>query len=109
MNEEAVKKLAELSRLEITDSEIKEYTGEFSDILSYVDLIKEAVSDKGSHNDPVNSSDSSEDNDLILESASNRNVLREDEEPAGSGLNTEKILESAPNIADNYLKVKKIL
>ena len=97
MNEEAVKKLAELSRLEISDSEASEYNGEFSDILSYVDLIKEAVSD------------TSNSADLILENASNRNVVREDENPAESGLNTEKIVDSAPNSTNNYLKVKKVL
>jgi aspartyl-tRNA(Asn)/glutamyl-tRNA(Gln) amidotransferase subunit C len=95
MNEEGVKKLAELSRLELTDAEIAEYAGEFSDILGYVDSLKDAVENS--------------DEDLILESASNRNVVREDENPHESGINTENIIEEAPDSQEDYIKVKKVL
>lgn len=94
MDKEGIKKLAELSRLELTEEEIAEYAGEFSDILEYVDSLKSAV-------------DSND--ELILENSSNRNVIREDENPHESGTNTEKLVESAPDHQDNYIKVKKVL
>ena len=99
MNEEGVKKLAELSRLELTDDEIAEYAGEFSDILGYVDSLKSAVSDE-------NEIDAG---DLILESSTNRNVVREDIETKESGLSTKKLIREAPDSMDNYIKVKKVL
>ncbi len=94
MNEEGIKKLAQLSRLELTESEVSEYAGEFSEILSYIGTLKEAV-------------DSSE--DLILENSMSRNVMREDENPHESGINTDKIIESAPDSENNYIKVRKVL
>ena len=96
MNEDGVKKLAELSRLELTDEEISEYAGEFSSILEYVDSLKDAVANSDAE-------------DLILENSANRNVMREDENRQESGLNTEKVIESAPDTQDNYIKVKKVL
>ena len=95
MDKEGVKKLAELSRLELTENEIAEYAGEFSDILEYVDSLKNAVSET--------------DDNLILENSSNRNIVREDENPHESGINTEKLVASAPDSENNHLKVKKIL
>jgi aspartyl-tRNA(Asn)/glutamyl-tRNA(Gln) amidotransferase subunit C len=95
MDKEGVKKLAELSRLELTEAEIEEYAGEFSDILSYVDSLKGAVSDT--------------DENQILESSANRNIIREDENPHESGIHTDTVVESAPDSQDNYIKVKKVL
>ena len=99
MNEEGVKKLAELSRLELTDEEVAEYAGDFSDILGYVDSLKTAVSE----------SDEIVAGDLILENSSNRNVVREDDNAHESGLNTEKLVKESPDSMDNYIKVKKVL
>jgi aspartyl/glutamyl-tRNA(Asn/Gln) amidotransferase C subunit len=96
MNEEGVKKLAQLSRLELIDSEISEYAGEFSEILSYVDSLKNAVSESAN-------------SDLILENSSNRNIVREDIESNESGHHTEKLIAVTPSSENNYIKVKKIL
>ncbi len=96
MNEEGIKKLAELSRLELTDKEISEYAGEFSSILGYVDSLKGAVSN-------------STEKELILENSANRNVVRNDDTASGSGLNTEKLVKSAVDSQDGHIKVKKIL
>jgi aspartyl-tRNA(Asn)/glutamyl-tRNA(Gln) amidotransferase subunit C len=95
MNEEGVKKLAQLSRLELSPEEVSEYSGEISEILTYIDSLKDAVSDI----DP----------DIILENSTNRNVMREDENPHESGINTDKIIASAPDTQDGHIKVKKIL
>jgi aspartyl-tRNA(Asn)/glutamyl-tRNA(Gln) amidotransferase subunit C len=94
MQKEDIKKLAELSRIELTEEEVEEYTEEFSDILEYVDSLKEVVG---------------ESDDLVLESSSNRNVLREDEIPHESGINTDKLIKESPDSKDNYIKVKKVL
>lgn len=94
MNEEEVKKLAVLSRLELNDGEALEYSGEFSEIIKYIDILKTA---------------SAESDSLLYESAAKRNVVREDANPLTPGSSTAKILEAAPETKDGYIKVKKIL
>ncbi|MFT5179676.1 MAG: aspartyl-tRNA(Asn)/glutamyl-tRNA(Gln) amidotransferase subunit C [Candidatus Paceibacteria bacterium] len=94
MNEEEVKNLANLARLELTDEEIKTYGKEIGSVLSYVEKLKEV---KGL------------DDNTRIESAGVRNVMREDENPHESGIYTEKILNEAPETQDGYIKVKKIL
>ncbi len=94
MNEAGVKKLAQLSRLELTDAEIAKYTGEISDILAYFDSLKSA---------------SGAATDLHIENSSNRNVMRPDEVPHNSESHTEILLASAPEHSGGYVKVKKIL
>ncbi len=94
MNEAAVKKLADLSRLELTNDETLEYAGEFSSIIEYIDSLKEAST----------GSDTS-----LFESSTNRNVVREDVNPMTPGKNTEKLLKEAPETKDGYIKVKKVL
>lgn len=94
MNEEEVKKLAVLSRLELNDDEALEYAKDFDDIIKYIDTLKEA---------------SGEPDLLSTEVTVNRNVVREDINPLESGINTERILNEAPETKDDYIKVKKIL
>ncbi len=94
MNEAGVKKLAQLSRLELTNAEIAKYTGEISDILAYFDSLKSA---------------SSTETDLHIESSSNRNVMRSDDLPQNPESHTETLLASAPEHSGGYVKVKKIL
>ena len=116
MNEEAVKKLADLSRLKLSDEEVLEYAGEFSDIIKYIDTLKEvsAISDSDLNSDSdsgsdLNSGSDSDSDSLLFESPTNRNVVREDINPSEPGLNTEKILQEAPETKDGYIKVKKVL
>jgi aspartyl-tRNA(Asn)/glutamyl-tRNA(Gln) amidotransferase subunit C len=94
MDTELVTKLAGLARLELEQSEIEKMSHNIGAILDYVDQVKNAVS---------------EINDLELESADIRNVFRADTDLNDSGLHTENILNSAPEIQDNQIKVKKIL
>lgn len=94
MNEEGVKKLAELSRLELSDEEIKQYSGEISEILSYVDSLKEAGADEMTS---------------VIENSAERNVMREDENPHETGINTDVIMDAAPDSVNGHFKVKKIL
>jgi aspartyl-tRNA(Asn)/glutamyl-tRNA(Gln) amidotransferase subunit C len=89
---EEIEKLANLSRLKLSEEEIVRMQGEMSSILAYVDKLKSAT---GKDPGPVMSV--------------NKNVMREDANPHESGVNTEKLLKLAPRREGDYLEVKKIL
>ncbi len=93
MDETVTKKLAELSRLELTAEEITKYTGEISDILQYFESIKQAHSA----------------NDAVIENSATRNVVRQDIPSDAHGKHTDDLVASAPESEGNYIKVKKIL
>lgn len=97
MNKEEVLKLADLSRIEVSDKEAEDLTYEFGAILGYVGEIRGLVGDLTSKQS------SGKDENPI------RNVFRLDAEPHESGLYTEDILKSAPDRDGGYIKVKKIL
>lgn len=87
-----VKKLAELSRLELTPKEMNELSKDIESILAYVSELTEIAT-----KEPVN------------ETGALRNVMRKDEKPHESGIFTDVLLKAAPNREKNYFKVKKIL
>lgn len=88
-----IEKLATLSRIEFSKEEIEEMTKDIGSILGYVDQINnasfESTSEKGV--------------------SAIHNVMRSDELPHESGINTEALLSSAPKREGEYVKVKKIL
>lgn len=93
MKDEDIKHLANLARIELTEEEVKSYKKEFTDILGYVEQIKNAdTGDEGQ-----------------IESVAIRNVFREDTEPHETGLYTDDILNSAPESKNGYVKVQKVL
>lgn len=94
MNKEEVLKLAKLARIEIEESEAESLAHEFDAILNYVSEIKNAKV---------------ENSDISLESASLKNMMREDANPHESGIYTEALLAEAPSSTNGYVKVKKIL
>lgn len=94
MDKEGIKKLAKLSRLEIQEKEVTEYSQKISDILEYIDLLKGAADGN---------------DDLIMGDIENRNIIREDKNPHESGIYTEDLLEAAPAKENHFVKVKKIL
>ena len=89
---EEIVKLANLSRLKLSDSEIERMKGEMTSILAYVDKLKDAI---GKETGPVMSV--------------NKNVLREDANPHAGGLYTKKLIDLAPKKDGAFVKVKKIL
>ena len=98
MDKEKVLKLAELARIEISESEAESLSKEFDAILNYVGEVKSITSPQ-----PLS---------LSKERGKGRNVfniMREDGEGHESGIYTEKILEQAPDRVDNFVRVKKIL
>lgn len=96
ISREEVIKLANLSRLKLTEDEITRMQKDMGNILAYVDKLKEA---KDVDHGPVMSI--------------NKNVLRDDKNPHDGGLYTEKLISLAPKHEKNkdglFLKVKKIL
>ena len=87
-----VRKVAKLSRLELTEAEVEEFTGQLSAILGYVEKLNEldtAEVEPLAHCLPVS------------------NVLREDS--AKESLGTEKVLTNAPQRDEDFFKVPKIL
>lgn len=97
MDENGIKKLANLSRVELADDEVSKYSFEFKEILNYFDLLKEATAaDSDGHLG-------------VIENSSTRNVMRDDEASHESGIHTGKLVEAAPESKDGFIKVKKIL
>lgn len=87
-----VRKVAKLSRLELTDAEVEEFTGQLSAILGYVEKMNElntAEVEPLAHCLPIS------------------NVLREDS--AKESLGTERVLTNAPQRDEEFFKVPKIL
>lgn len=89
-----VKKLAELSRIALSDDEVEKLRGEIDAILAYVDVVQRVELPEGVAPSPH----------LDLE-----NVMREDGDPHEPGMYTEKMLSQAPRREGAFLKVKKIL
>ena len=89
---EQVRKVAKLARLELTDAEIEEFTGQLGAILQYVEKMNEL--DTGNveplaHCLPIS------------------NIFRADE--VRESLGVEKTLANAPQRDDSFFKVPKIL
>ncbi|HIJ53606.1 MAG TPA: Asp-tRNA(Asn)/Glu-tRNA(Gln) amidotransferase subunit GatC [Planctomycetes bacterium] len=87
-----VRKVARLSRLELTDTEVEEFTGQLSAILDYVEKMNELDTTNVqplAHCLPIS------------------NVLRRD--IVKESLGTEKVLANAPQRDEEFFKVPKIL
>jgi len=94
ISQEEMKKLATLSRIDFTDSELESMARDMDSILGYVEQLNEIEGKQ----------------DRLSASATERtNVMREDEVTSPAGKYTEKILDSAPKTNDNFIEVKKIL
>ena len=92
IDEAQIRKVAKLSRLDLTEAEIREFTGQLSAILDYVEKMNELNTDNVeplAHCLPV------------------ANVFREDF--AKESLGTEKVLANAPQSEGEFFKVPKIL
>ena len=92
IDQDQVRKVAKLSRLDLSDAEVEEFTEQLSAILGYVEKLNEldtADVEPLAHCLPV------------------CNVLREDS--AKESLGTEKVLANAPQRDDEFFKVPKIL
>ncbi|MHC4123004.1 MAG: Asp-tRNA(Asn)/Glu-tRNA(Gln) amidotransferase subunit GatC [Planctomycetota bacterium] len=92
IDKSTVKKVAKLSRLDLTDEEVNEFAGQLSAVLDYVEKMNELDTDNVeplAHCLPVN------------------NCFRED--VVGESLGTEKTMVNAPDSDSEFFKVPKIL
>jgi len=87
-----IKKLAKLSRIDIDENEQKELLKDIESILLYVGEIQKVATE-----------------DEAVKIPAHRNIMREDNESHSSGKYSKDILNEAPSIEDEYIKVKHIL
>ncbi|MFH1716808.1 MAG: Asp-tRNA(Asn)/Glu-tRNA(Gln) amidotransferase subunit GatC [Planctomycetota bacterium] len=92
IDEAQVRKVAKLARLELTDAEVAEFTGQLSAILGYVEKMNELDTD---------------DVEPLAHCLPISNVFREDR--VKESLGTEKTLANAPQTDGEFFKVPKIL
>ena len=93
ISKEDIKKLADLARIKISETEAESLTGEMDAILDYVGQVQ-SVTGK----------------DLSgVDVGIQRNVLREDSEPNQPGTYSKELIAEFPEKENDYLKVKKIL
>jgi len=92
IDKEQVRKVAKLSRLELTEAEVEEFAGQLSAIVGYVEKMNEL--DTG-------------DVEPLAHCLPISNVFREDE--VKESLGTEQVLANAPQRDGDFFKVPKIL
>ncbi len=92
MNIQDVEKLAQLARIDMSEEEKIELLKDLQSILGYMDKIQAVTMDLG---EPT--------------AGELKNVMREDANPHEAGVYTERILASAPEAENGYIKVKQIL
>jgi len=91
VTKEDIKKLGELARIEISESEAEKMTPEIDSILEFVGKIKGAIGD------------------LQKNVSNHHNIMRDDEVTNSPKQYTDDLLDNAPAKEGGYLKVKKIL
>ncbi len=93
MDSKEIERLANLARIELTESERDQFALEVSSILGYISEIKGITGDAPE--------------EKVVGAVFN--VVREDGEPHASGMYTDDLLRVAPDHEGAYIKVKKIL
>ncbi len=95
IDKDQVKHIASLARLKVSDDEIGKLSKDLSVVLDYVkELNKVDVSDVSP----------------TLNASSSENVFRDDDEPDKQDAElAKKLIDSAPENEDGYIKVKSIL
>jgi aspartyl-tRNA(Asn)/glutamyl-tRNA(Gln) amidotransferase subunit C len=93
ISKEEVQKIAELARLELSGKEAEKMQKDLSAILDYFDLLKKAP--------PLRQG--------FAGQAPESNNLRKDEVLPEKREMAEKIIQSAPDKKDDYIKVKAVL
>ena len=92
LDKSQVRKVARLSRLELTEAEVEKFTGQLSAILDYVEKMNEL---------------DTENIEPLAHCLPISNVFRPDR--VEESLGTEKVLVNAPQRDGNFFKVPKIL
>lgn len=92
-----IKKLADLSRIDMSEAEMQEIAKSFDSILAYVGQVQELSNSNGKD-------DNGKSEDYFL-----HNVMREDIATNKAGEYTEVIMTEVPETQDGFVKVKQIL
>ena len=92
INEQFIRHIALISRIELTDEQISRFGKQFADILSYVDMLKELDTDGV---------------EPMAHALDISNVLADDK--VGESLPVEKALANAPAQLGNLYKVPKVI
>lgn len=89
-----IKHVANLARLELSEEEVEKYGNQLSDVLSYIDQLREV--------DVEGIEPTAQVTGLV-------NVLREDKVEDWDKEEVEKALKEAPGLDDRQVKVKRVL
>jgi len=89
-----IKHIADLARLELTEAELKKYGSQLSDILSYIDQLKEV---------------DTTDVEPTAQITGLENALREDEKEDWDKKEIEEAFRQAPELKNRQIKVKRVL
>lgn len=92
IDETQVRKVAKLSRLQLSDNEVQQFSGELSSIIEYIEKLNEL---------------DVEGVEPLAHCLAIHNVFRED--VAKPSLENEKAIANAPDRYDGYFKVPKVL
>ena len=92
MNEKDLKKLADLARIAVSDSELKKLHKDMEAILKHVSHVQKVTT---GHEEKI-----STEGDVLL---------REDTGSHESGMYTKELLQEAPKLKDGCIEVKKII
>jgi len=94
LNKKQIEHIANLARLELTNEEIKKYGSQLSDILNYIDQLKEV--------DVSNIEPTAQVTGL-------ENVMREDKAEDWDNKERQAALKEAPEVEEGQVKVKRVL
>lgn len=93
LTSEDVLKLAQLSKLKLTETELKEFTNEVNEILKYVEQLQKVDTSSLKPTNQVNGL---------------TNVMRKDD-VIDYGVSKDDLLKNLPNRQDDYIKVRRVL
>ncbi|MBU0647027.1 Asp-tRNA(Asn)/Glu-tRNA(Gln) amidotransferase subunit GatC [Patescibacteria group bacterium] len=94
LTKQEVQHIAKLARLDLTDEELKKYGSQLSDVLNYIDLLREV---------------DVKDVEPTAQVTGLENVLREDVVKDWNEKEVEAALADAPEKEDRFIKVKRII
>ena len=89
-----IQHIADLARLELTEAELKKYGSQLSDILSYINQLKEV---------------DTTDVEPTAQITGLENALRQDEKEDWDKAEIEEALKQVPELKNRQIKVKRVL
>ncbi len=94
LSKKEIQHIADLARLELTEAELKKYGSQLSDILSYIDQLKEV---------------DTTDVEPTAQITGLENALRQDEKEDWDKREIEEALKQTPELKNRQIKVKRVL